>query len=235
MEPYIGIWNKLNSLHTIKIMNDKIEYSDGSQFDVSVNDEAITAIYAKSQFTGKLIKKEKYHQIEWNNGSVWIKNGFVRFEGEYIDNSSQQKYKINQDGTILLPITGKKCRFKLLEHNRISYVFNKDLRCNGTLSDDLTNIKWDNGSVWKNESNVELEHGQQDKEDEAAKKAVSTDEKFEEIHTNTIEFEGEMEEIDFEQIKIKNFEHFVLVNDDELFGHNEEEMDGDKVDEWLLV
>ena len=235
MKAYIGIWNKLNSLHTIKIMEDKIEYSDGSKFDVSVSESRITAVYAKSQFTGQLIEDETYDHIKWNNGSVWIRNGFVRFEGKYRDPKSQQKYEINQDGTILCAKTGKKYRFKLLEYNRISYALTKESRYNGTLSEDMESIQWDNDSIWKNESNVELEHGREEEEDEAIKNAEPAEEKFEEIHTKTIEFEGEMEEIDFAQIEIKNFEHFVLVNDDELYGHNDDNMDGDKIDEWLLV
>lgn len=68
----------------------------------------------------------------------------------------------------------------------------------------------------------------------------------------TVEIEGEIEEIeddDFEQdfdsyfkenvpsLEIENHQHFVLINDDELFDmkRNDVNVDDSKVDEWLLV
>ena len=153
MEPYIGVWNKLKSFHTIKIMPDKIEYSDGSQFEVNINPNTneIIAIYASSKFTGKLIKLIDYECIEWNNGSVWIRDGFQQFEGEYIHKSTQQKYVISKSGTIKLPITGRFLRFQLLTKDRISYKFNRKMIHKGTMNAD-GDIKWDNGSIWINKS-----------------------------------------------------------------------------------
>jgi len=260
MEPYLGIWNKLNSLHTIRICVDQIEYSDGSRFNVSIdrNTREIIAVYANSRFTGKLIESNnngKHQRIEWNNGSIWIKNGFSRFAGEYIHNSTQQKYIIDKLGTIKLPITGKKCRFKLVEHDRISYAFNGDIAYKGTLDHDQNIIKWDNGTIWKNTAkpkrisiskHCDVSMSKQNEEIlKIEKDEISDDKKMEEIGDSngqkTVEFEGEVEEDDFEHfehygtsLEIKNYEHFVLVNDDELFGTEQNE-NNDQVDEWMLV
>lgn len=150
MEPYIGTWNKIKSFHTIKIMVNKIEYSDGSKFDVNIdeNTNEIVATYANSKFHGKLIKYQDYEEIKWDNGSVWIRDGINRFSGEYIHKSTLQKYII-QDGTIKLPITKRDIRFQLLAADRISYNFNRNIVHKGTMQD-TGDIKWDNGSYWEN-------------------------------------------------------------------------------------
>merc|ERR1712157_424864 len=104
----------------------------------------------------------------------------------------------------------------------------------------------EHGAVWKNESNVELEHGddRRGQEDNNAGATTTTEttttttkstEEKDETPSETIEFEGEMDEIDFEHIEIKHDEHFVLVDDFQMSEHREQEMDGDKVEEWLLV
>jgi len=274
MKPFIGIWNKLNSLHTIRIMVDKIEYSDGSQFDVSYNEttDEIIATYSSSQFMGKLYQHDKYDEIRWNNGSVWIKNGFVRFEGEYKHNSTEQKYIIHKFGTIKLPITGKKVRFQLINPNRISYQFNRDITHKGTLSDDMNIIKWDNGSIWEKtvkpkeitinkhsngakSADVPMFDKNEENEEIPEESVAEIEEKLDEMEImngqKTVEIEGEIEmneDSDFEQdfdiyfqqnapsLEIKNYDHFVLIDDDQLFDTNQEQQNiNNNVDEWLLV
>jgi len=149
MAPYIGIWNKLNSQHSIRITFDKIEYSDGSTFNVSVNTENVTPIlvakYARTEYAGKIMKHDQYEEIKWDNGSIWIRDGFARFSGTYT--AGNEQWVIHKFGTIKLPVTGKRVRFRMTAPNRIRYVID-DHHCDGTLSDDGSGIQWDDGNFW---------------------------------------------------------------------------------------
>lgn len=297
MEAYLGVWNKLKSFHTIQIKVDGIEYSDGSRFGVEVNEDTneIIAIYVSSRFRGKLHRGVDHEYIAWSNGSVWIRNGFQRFEGQYVHHSTEQKYTLHRNGTLKLPITGRTVRFQLLEANRISYQFNRDIVHKGTLCE-TRHIQWDNGSFWQrvDGSSVppavrhvrppgavvvdqakhvavkasDAEPGKCNQEEEQDEEHED-DEKAEELvegaaGTATLEVEGEGAVGDGQQtqtveeeccveedydivfkekhgqtLEIGSDAHFVLVNDDELFGdeHDEEEQENmqDKPDEWLFV
>lgn len=163
MTPYVGGWNKLNSFHSIRIGVDLIEYSDGSKFEVTVrrpkvetkasrdsanlNQLQIVAKYSSSEFKGRLVRPDS---IEWDNGSVWIRDGFKRFAGQYTHAVSGETYTVDALGNITMADTGKRHRFQLIASDRISYSYKVSRKVwthIGTLSIDA--IKWQNGDVWK--------------------------------------------------------------------------------------
>ena len=205
MEPYLGKWNKLKSFHTIHIMSNKIEYSDGSKFDVNIDENTteIVATYANSKFHGKLVKYRDHEEIKWSNGSVWIRNGFERFSGSYIHKSSLQKYVISKSGQIRLPITQRTARFQLLAANRISYNFNRNIIHKGTLTAQ-GDIKWDNGSYWENidksSKNTEYKEALLTIKPKIDNQIIDDNEKKEQVmervteSANTEQVEGEMDD-----------------------------------------
>lgn len=154
MAPFIGMWNKLNSFHSIRITPEFIQYSDGSQFNVSVNPESdqIIAKYSRTEYAGTMSKHEGYQEIRWDNGSVWIRDGFAKFAGCYTMGSEQ--WVIHKFGTIKLPVTGKRVRFKMSGPNRIRYTVNENDNeyREGTLSDDGSGIQWMDGTFWNKSS-----------------------------------------------------------------------------------
>ena len=215
LKQYIGTYNKLRSFHTIQITQNKIEYSDGTQFDVDINPKTneIIAVYDSSEFIGKLKKHCNYDTIEWNNGSVWIKNGFIRFEGDYIHKSTQQKYIIDKLGKIQLPITGRKLPFHLLAPNRISYQFNRRIIHKGTITNN-GNIKWDNGSVWEKQSKL-------------INKESEKDALVQQQQPQQLQETKQCDAMNASSSQQSDDTNFVLINNDEIIQQ--------QMDEWELV
>eukprot|EP01084_Bolivina_argentea_P047590 87706_1 len=245
---FIGVWNKLNSYQTLNMTIDKIEYSDGTKINISINKKTneIIAYYSRKKFKGKLIEKNKYIFIEWDNHSIWVKNGFAQFRGKYKNNKNKQIYNINKFGIITIPITQKQIKFQLLKYNQIKYISTDSIVNKGILLDN-DNIKWGNGNIWEKEQiKIESEPDIAVENVIPAAGHIETEEKLDcEIkNKKTVEIEGEMDDIEsiedinfFEQdlsLEVNNYEHFVLVND-ELFNEKDEKLDDGGVDEWLLV
>merc|ERR1712083_47257 len=95
--------------------------------------------------------------IQWGNGSCWIRDGFARFAGQYAADDGQ--WVVHKFGTIKVPVTGKRERFRMTAADRIRFSVDEtqpeEFR-EGTLCEE--GIRWDDGTLWRRDV-VEAEAG----------------------------------------------------------------------------
>lgn len=107
MYKFIGNWNKLNSYFHIKIVDNpnQIIYNDGSTFDVNIlnNSNILRACYADGYFDAKIAPNSNGNILQWNNGSIWVRNGFEKFCAKY-QIISEKAGKFAKENTTMIAI-----------------------------------------------------------------------------------------------------------------------------------
>ncbi|ETO13554.1 hypothetical protein RFI_23814, partial [Reticulomyxa filosa] len=159
-----GDWTKLNSLYQIRIENGKIHYHDGSCFRAFMEEKhdtadatspvkfVLNAHYKDGTFKGTLSNDGL--SIVWNNSSTWIRNGYKKYVGDYLDKNDTQ-VRILADGTLEHVLdNGQKvsCPYMLMSVDEIGYIFQQK-RFRGKICKNVGQwsfiIQWNGGHTWR--------------------------------------------------------------------------------------
>jgi len=168
-----GEWAKLNSCYRIIINNGRIQYQDGSHFcacvekrngdstatersaDVSAAGQVryvLKALYKDGTFEG-ILSNDRL-KVDWSNGSVWIKDGYKKYIGEYLNNENV-RVNIFSNATLEHQLeNGQKvpCPYVLINMDEIGYTFQKR-RFVGKIVRNVDRnplvIQWNDNNKWR--------------------------------------------------------------------------------------